>query len=147
MNQQKNTRSSLFLIELMIAILFFALGSTVCIQVFVKAYTVDQDAKKLSFASLQASSAASALKYTDGTPASMKEYFPLITEENGELVVYYDKNFHSCEKKDSLFSLHINVKQKNQTVFAGIRMEEKSRTKPVYELELRYPALERPGEL
>lgn len=91
MKQQKNTRSGLFLTELMIAVLFFALGSAVCIQVFVKAYTVNQDARRLSFASLEVSGAASAVKYTDGSPASLKKYFPMLTEEADELVIYYDK--------------------------------------------------------
>ena len=33
-------RSSLFLLELMIAILFFCLASAVCVQIFVKAHTI-----------------------------------------------------------------------------------------------------------
>ena len=34
-------RSSLFLLELMIAILFFCLASAVCVQIFVEAQTRD----------------------------------------------------------------------------------------------------------
>ena len=35
-------RSSLFLLELMIAILFFCLASAVCVQIFVKAHTISR---------------------------------------------------------------------------------------------------------
>lgn len=38
----KKSRSSLFLIELTISILFFALASAACIQLFVKAHLLDQ---------------------------------------------------------------------------------------------------------
>lgn len=51
----------------MIAILFFSLGSAICIQVFVKAHTLNQSAQDLSFASAQVSSVASVVKYTDQT--------------------------------------------------------------------------------
>lgn len=37
----KKSRSSLFLIELTISILFFALASAACIQLFVKAHLLD----------------------------------------------------------------------------------------------------------
>ena len=140
MNSQKNTRSSLFLIELMISVLFFALGSAICIQVFVKAYTVNEDARRLSFASLQVSSAASALKYTDGSTASMKEYFPLIQEEGTGFVLCYDKNFRACEQKDCFFVLHMTRQQEGNAISARIYMNAPDRKEPLYQLELRYPA-------
>lgn len=139
MNRQKNTRFSLFLIELMIAILFFSLGSAICIQVFVKAYTVNEDAKRLSFASLNASSAASALKYTDGTADSLKEYFPMISQDEKGLVVYYDKKFNECKKENSFFTMYITQKQMDSTIYANIRITAPDRPKPVYDLDLRYP--------
>ena len=39
---RKNSSSSLFLMELIIAILFFSLASTVCIQLFVKAHLLTE---------------------------------------------------------------------------------------------------------
>lgn len=140
MNSQKNTRSSLFLIELMISVLFFALGSAICIQVFVKAYTINEDARRLSFASLQASGAASALKYTDGSFEAMKEYFPLIHEEDTDFAVCYDKNFRECKQKDCFFVLRITRQQEGDSVFARIQMTAPDRKEPIYRLELRYPS-------
>lgn len=144
MKQQKNTRSGLFLTELMIAVLFFALGSAVCIQVFVKAYTVNQDARCLSFASLEVSGAASAVKYTDGSPASLKKYFPMLTEEADELVIYYDKKFRECEKSKGFFAMHISVSQEGSVNHAHIRVTAPDRTEDIYSLSLRYPASARP---
>ena len=141
MNSRRNTRSSLFLIELMISVLFFALGSTVCIQVFVKAYTINEDARRLSFASLQASSAASALKYTNGSAEAMKEYFPQITEDKNGLSVYYDKTFKECNKSDRFFSMHITQQKKDHTIYACIRITAPDRKNFVYSLDIHYPAM------
>lgn len=141
MKPQKNARSSLFLIELMIAVLFFSLGSAVCIQVFVKAHTVNEDARRLSFASLQASSVASALKYTDGSLDSLKEYFPMIAEEEDGLAIYYDKKFKECNEETSFFTLHISREAADRQVNAQIQITAPDRKEPVYTLRLRYPAV------
>lgn len=44
----KASRSSLFLIELTISILFFALASAACIQLFVKAHLLDQNTQEIN---------------------------------------------------------------------------------------------------
>lgn len=44
----KSSRSSLFLIELTISILFFALASAACIQLFVKAHLLDKNTQELN---------------------------------------------------------------------------------------------------
>ena len=67
MDRHNNTRSSLFLIELIIAILFFSLGSAVCVQAFAKAHTLTAQARDLSFASSTVSAAANVIKSTDGS--------------------------------------------------------------------------------
>lgn len=75
MSIRNSSKSSLFLIELIIAILFFAIGSAVCVRAFVKAHDLSMRAKDLSFASAQASSAASVLEYTDGSFSSFPRIF------------------------------------------------------------------------
>ena len=66
MTRLRHSRSSLFLIELIIAILFFSAGSAVCVRAFAQARLTSQAAADLSFASAQVSAAASAVRYTDG---------------------------------------------------------------------------------
>lgn len=44
----KASRSSLFLIELTISILFFALASAACIQLFVKAHLLDRNTREIN---------------------------------------------------------------------------------------------------
>ena len=44
MKQQNHKRSGIFLLEIMIAILFFALTGAVCLRTFVKAHTLSTQA-------------------------------------------------------------------------------------------------------
>lgn len=43
-------RSSLFLLELIIAILFFSLTSAVCVQIFVRAHLISRQTQELNMA-------------------------------------------------------------------------------------------------
>ena len=43
-------RSSLFLLELIIAILFFSLTSAVCVQIFVRAHLISRQTQELNTA-------------------------------------------------------------------------------------------------
>ena len=59
--------SSLFLIELIIAIGFFAVASAVCLQLFVRARLVSIQSADLSRATLAAQSAAEAFRGCGGS--------------------------------------------------------------------------------
>lgn len=50
------SKASLFLIELIVSILFFAIASALCIQIFVKAKQLDEEGLKQRHASIVASS-------------------------------------------------------------------------------------------
>ena len=62
--------SSLFLIELIIAIGFFAVASAVCLQLFVRARLVSIQSADLSRATLAAQSAAEAVRWRRPPPCS-----------------------------------------------------------------------------
>lgn len=84
MSTRNSSKSSLFLIELIIAILFFSIGSAVCVRAFMKAHSLSTEAKDLSFASAQVSSMASVLKYTDRSYASIREHF--LTQQKAAMI-------------------------------------------------------------
>ena len=134
-----NTRSSLFLIELIIAILFFSLGSAVCVQAFVKAHTISTEASDLSFASSTVSSAASVVKYTDGTLDSLRTYFPLAFQQDDDVEICYDATRAACGPQDASYTLHIRTDAQDGAETASIWMDSRS-GQVLYELDLRYPS-------
>ena len=110
MGSQNNTRSSLFLIELIIAILFFSLGAAVCVQAFVKAHTVTAQARDLSFASSTVSSAASAVKYTDGSLEQVRDLFPGAFADGEDIAVCYGADFAPCQADGAEYTLRISAR-------------------------------------
>lgn len=144
MKFQKNNRSSLFLIELIFCVLFFSMGSAVCIQAFAKAHQVCNEASDLSFASAQASSAASVLRYTDGTCESVSALFPSAQGSGYEMTVYYDSKQQPCEKKAAAYAMNISTVPDGEKRFSSITVK-RSDGETIYELEIRYPAYESSG--
>ena len=67
MNQTSNRHVFLLLLEIMIAILFFALTSAVCLRVFAKSHTLSSGASDINFASSNLSNVAELLKSADRT--------------------------------------------------------------------------------
>lgn len=67
--QHHNNTSSLFLLELILAVLFFSVASALCIQIFTKAHLMSQDARDLNFA---VKSQQYAEQISDGTLAGCR---------------------------------------------------------------------------
>ena len=141
MGSQNNTRSSLFLIELIIAILFFSLGAAVCVQAFVKAHTLTGQARELSFASTAVSSAASAVKYTDGSLEALQVYFPEAFADGEGVAVGYDSGFSPCPGADAAYTLRIRTGDEDDVRSASISMDGRD-GRSIYGLDLRWPVQE-----
>ena len=71
----RNSRASLFLMELMISIMFFAISGAVCIQLFVKAHTINEESAAMSKATLIAQDICEYYHYSDGDKADMLSYY------------------------------------------------------------------------
>lgn len=66
MTRAENSKSGLFLMELMLAILFFAISAAICLQMFAFASLTATRAENLSYATLAARSTAECYQATDG---------------------------------------------------------------------------------
>lgn len=90
--------SSLFLLELMISIAFFAIAATGCVQVFAKAYILSMQAEKLD----QAVSIAQSLveKNSGGTAESR--------------LWYYDDQGNGCDVEKAVYQAEVKVQTRDQ---------------------------------
>lgn len=101
MNKAKTPRnSSLLMLELIIAILFFALASAVCVQMFVKAHDISRDANALSFAVRECSSVAETISGCDTSKAA----YNLAGD------IYFDERFSECDKSKAMYVVKTSVK-------------------------------------
>ncbi len=85
----KHSKSSLFLMEVIIALLFFSLASTVCIRLFVKSHTLSNETKNLNYAVTQSQNLAEAFIGVDGDMEQLQALFPdsHLSNENQLLTV------------------------------------------------------------
>ena len=130
----------LFLIELILAVLFFSLGSAVCVQAFAKAHATSMEARDLAFASSTVSSAASVVRFSGGEPEKFTAYFPeAASDEAGRLQVCYDADFVPCEEAAAAYILRVETGIDGSVEDAHIGMYRAGGTL-IYELALRWPA-------
>ena len=141
MNNDTNRSSHLFLIEIIIAVLFFSLGSAVCVQAFVKAHLTSQEARDLAFASSTVSSAASVVRFSDGDREMFFDYFPeAVTDENGAVLMCYGGDFTPCGEAEAAYVLRVETNLNGTEEETNISMFDEA-DRLIYGLALRWPAV------
>lgn len=96
MNKKPAKRSSLFLLELIIVILFFSMASAVCVRFFVKAHTISRDTTNLNMAVNQVSAYAELFLSEPDFVVELSK-----TEHS---TAYYDNDWQPCGKRESRVS-------------------------------------------
>lgn len=102
MKNRTSSRTGLFLMELILAVLLFALASVLCIQMFVKSHTLSKSSVELNHGILWAQNVAESFYGCNGDVFSMSELFEgcsyEIREERGEyLTLLFDEDFAPIE--------------------------------------------------
>jgi len=86
------SKSGLFLMELIIAIAFFAVASAVCVQMLVAAHTLSRRSIGMQMAVVNAQSAAGAFKSSGGDTVLMADILNA-TDIDGVLFVPFDSSW------------------------------------------------------
>lgn len=118
--QRHNNTSSLFLLELILAVLFFSVASALCIQIFTKAHLMSQDARDLNFAVNEVS--------------SMAEQMP--DDSLQDAATYYDSSYASCEKADAVYVLTVHYEPEDTLLKAHISMDTVADNRNIYTLDV-----------
>ena len=93
--------SSLFLLELIFAILFFSVASAVCVQVFVKSHTLSTEAHDLTQASRRAEDVAELITAS----TSLDDMKNLLEDTYSDFTVFYDSDFVPCSQETAAWQL------------------------------------------
>ena len=105
--------SSLFLMELIFAILFFSVASAVCVEFFVKAHLLSRDSDALSRAVNECAGAAEIICTSNGLPEGVdllaQQYpegdYPELPAETADVRLYYDDSFAACGQETAAYVL------------------------------------------
>ena len=88
------SKSGLFLMELIIAICFFAVSSAICVQLFAHAHTLSQRSKGIQMAVLNAQSVAAGFRGLEGDVDALANLWQ-VSANNGNFVAWFDDDWAS----------------------------------------------------
>jgi hypothetical protein len=127
--EKGNSRSALFLTELIIAILIFALSMGICGALFVHSFTATSKSTNLNNAVFLASSAAEAFHAYDDPADIARRLGGFIPEDGTDdtVIVYYDKDWNVSDSPDgAVFTLVASLSEDGAVETADISITEKS---------------------
>ena len=140
-----HSRTSLFLIELIIAILFLALCSAATIRLFAASYTGRVKARQLNRIQNIITSVGETMEIWSGDPAEFEALFPDGDKKDDSFRFYYDKAFSPCAASDAAYQMTIypahNTREKG-----GLVSFTDASGHALYSQQILYPAALQRGE-
>lgn len=98
MNKYTKSKTSLFLMELILTILMFSVCGAVCMKLFAASNTLGKQTKELNGSVACAQGFVEVMRGTDGTIEEIMAMYPsAIKGEDGFFEVFYDKDFMECD--------------------------------------------------
>lgn len=147
----KHSKAALFLMELIIALLFFALASTVCIRLFSKAHLLSKQTTNENYAIIHSQNLAEGFLATEGDFSQLKSLFPLATANDKEqtLLLLFDKNWKDCDLEEVCYYASLTIYPEEAGLITGeitIAPYDDSADK-IYSLTVTHHIPERRGNL
>ncbi len=129
MNPNSKSRTSLFLMELIIAILFFSLASAICLRMFVSSHVLSEKDRNLNNALLWSQNLSEAFSGHKGNINAVKGLFEdsyLITSDDegeGTLVLFFNEKWEQTDSSltDASYEAILSVSRDTaQNVYADV---------------------------
>ena len=108
MSLRRQSKSGLFLMELILNLLVFCLLCGSALLFFTKSHLLSEEATMINNA-VQITSSLAGIYETDreGLDAVVKAY-PLTYADGNNVILYFDNDYQPCEKEDSYYSITIS---------------------------------------
>lgn len=103
------SKSSLFLIEMIIVILVFSLASAICASLFVNARLTSLKSTQLTMAVTRCQNAVEAVRAVGDAPDALEELLGAETADGGVYVVYYDADGIPTQSDGARYLLTIST--------------------------------------
>ena len=103
MNKYRHPKSSLFLMEIMINILFFAVLVTICLQLFFKAHNLSEDTTSLHRAVTACTSIAEVYQSNHDGKEMIMTVYPHAIALNSTILIYFDETYRPCSESDGAY--------------------------------------------
>lgn len=132
-------RSSMFLMELIIGILFFSLASGVCVRIFVASRNKSEKAANLNAAVIICQSATDIMYYNEGkdeTLNTLEKSYPNLERNPNGAYVFFDADWKPCEKNQAAFILRVQHLIDGKMLYANTTVSQTETGENIYSLGL-----------
>ena len=137
MNETGKRGSSLFLMELILAIFFFMISAAVCVRFYAKAQSTSETTKALSIGTGYMEGMASALCSDAVNPqAALLSVSPGITQGDNTASVCYDRNWNVCQSSDAAYMISVSWTTHDNMLDAQIRLTRVSNQEELHSLRV-----------
>ncbi len=120
MDRQHNSKLSLFLMELIVAIMFFSLSAAVCVRLFTSAHLLAEKTESLSNAVIWSQNLSEAFTGSRGNFEAISALYPnayVVTEANelqgkeGTLILFFNKDWELLEStpQGAVYEAYIHI--------------------------------------
>ena len=134
MNKYRHPKSSLFLMEIMINILFFAVLVTICLQLFFKAHKLSEDTSVLHQAITSCTSIAEVYQSNPNGKEVILAIYPDAIALNKTILIYFDENYIPCTEHRSTYRAVLEPSEDDCN--AAITFYETASAKVIYTLNV-----------
>lgn len=115
MKHSSSNRSSLFLLEIIIAILFFSMVSAVCLRAFAKSHTLSQQASDMNSSISNMENVAELLRSvnpgdltnSDSISETLQTIYPELSMQDNTWDIYFDSDWKSCSAAEAAYEITI----------------------------------------
>ena len=113
--KKRSQPTGTFLLELILAILFFAIVSCVCVRFFVKSHIYSRDALRLNHSVSEISSVleiAASAEDPETVVSRISGAYPTCSvykTAGYQIVIWYDVSFMPCTEKDAAYCLYTDI--------------------------------------
>ena len=132
-----NSRASLFLMELMISIMFFALSGAVCVQLFVKAHTINELTQNKSQAVTIAQDICEYFHHFDGDKNATLSCFPYYEDSEENVLLYFSENGTNCPSSEAKYVATLNWEQVLSYHILTLEIKDTDRMEVLYSSQIK----------
>ena len=133
-----NSGTSLFLMEMILALLFLSLSSAACIQIFAAARKSRLQAEQWNQIQALTTSVGEVLEGTDGTDEQILSLLPGGIKKDTSLIWYYNRNWQSCSSGEAAYEMILETDISSEKS-GELSFQQLSNGNELYRIPLRFP--------
>lgn len=136
---QHNSSTSLFLMEMILALLFLSLCSAACIQIFAAARKNRIQAEQWNQIQALTTSVGEALEGSNGSPKQLLALLPDGTQTDNSLIWYYDHSWQNCSRDEADYEMVFVLSTTSSEKSGELSFRNIPENTMLYQITLNFP--------